>query len=515
MSLAARIAATPALVTLSGASGALMLVPAGYASAQGAPQLAATFAASGMLVIVAAVTVYLAIAANPRRAAPLRSVLRAVLGLMIALPLVLALPLYMARPDHGLIAAWWEMVSALTTTGATLYAPGDLAAPLHLWRGIVGWLGGLFILVTAISVFAPLRLGGFEILLAEQGDSQPGHAGIGDPQAHLMRSFAQVAPVYAGLTGALWVALLIAGDRGLSALMHAMGTLSTSGIGAGLANNAGWAGEIAIAVFLILALSRRFWPGGGELRVTDRAFRDPELRMALALTLGTSLVLLARHFAALPDQGGVRDGSQIALAISAAWGGFFNALSFLTTTGWSSAHWHGAQQWSGLSAPGLLLAALAIMGGGAATAAGGVKLLRVYALARQSERELDRLIYPSAVWGGGAVMRRLRGGGAYLAFVFFMLFALSISVTVLAVSLGPVDFDTAMLLSIAALTNTGQLAGTIPLISAEGAHLPLAPWDGWANLPGWTKITLAGAMIVGRLETLAILAMFAPDYWRR
>ena len=195
----------------------------------------------------------------------------------------------------------------------------------------------------------------------------------------------------------------------------------------------------------------------------------------------------------------------------------FNALSYLTTTGWNSADWQGARAWSGLAAPGLILAGLAMMGGGVATTAGGVKLLRVWALARHGEREMERIVHPTSVSGGGRIARRLRREGAYLAFIFFMLFAISIAVVVTLVSIHQVEFETATILSIAALTNTGPLAGAMPLTPTfEGtAGIASAPWEGWSGLPNFTKGVLAGAMIVGRIETLAILALFSPEFWRR
>ncbi|MDO5658745.1 MAG: potassium transporter TrkG [Paracoccus sp. (in: a-proteobacteria)] len=515
---ATELARLPLMVTLTAGAGALMLLPAGYALGLGDLRLARIFGASGAMVLVLAIMAGLAVRGN-RGAAPERSILRTMLAVMVLLPVVLALPLAQALPDTGLFNAWWEMVSALTTTGATLYAPELLLPPVHLWRGLVGWAGGLFVLVTAISVLAPLRLGGFEILAPSGEDASAtlrAASAERDSAARIARSFVAIAPVYAGLTAALYVALLMAGDAPLVALMRAMGTLSTSGIApvaGGVGASSGLAGEILVAGFLVLALSRRFWPGGGALRASPRVTGDPELRMALAVVLAVAVALFARHFVALTHGEAVAAQSGLA----AAWGGFFNALSYLTTTGWNSTEWEGARAWSGLSAPGLLLAGLAIMGGGVATTAGGVKLLRVYALARQSQRELERMIHPHSVAGGGAVERRLREKGAFLAFIFFMLFAVSIAATVVLVSLWPVPFDTAVILSIAALTNTGPLASTIPLIpvTEASAGLASAPFDGWSGLAPFTKSVLAGAMIVGRLETLAILAMFAPDHWRR
>jgi trk system potassium uptake protein TrkH len=133
-----------------------------------------------------------------------------------------------------------------------------------------------------------------------------------------------------------------------------------------------------------------------------------------------------------------------------------------------------------------------------------VKLLRIYALARHGERELERLIHPSSVGGAGQQARRLRREGAYFAWLFFMLFALSISVTCAVLSLLGLEFEPALILTLSALSTTGQLAD---LAAAE----PI----GYGVLAPSVKVVLAGVMVVGRLETLAILALLAPSGWRR
>jgi trk system potassium uptake protein TrkH len=321
----------------------------------------------------------------------------------------------------------------------------------------------------------------------------------------------------------MWVILLLLGEDGLVALTRAMGTLSTSGVSpvnGSAVQNSGAPGEIVIFLFLIPALSRRFWPGGAALRTSDSWRSDPELTIAAGMVLLVSAMLFLRHF--LGAIGVSPDGARglvgtLDSAVSAAWGGLFNGLSYLTTTGWNSTEWQGARNWSGLSSPGLMLAGLAIMGGGVATTAGGVKLLRVYALARHSQRELEKIVHPNSVAGGGIMARRLRHEGAYLAFIFFMLFASSIAVVVMLISLQGIEFDSATILSISALTNTGPLAGAIPMVPTfqGSAGMAGAPWAGWAGLPWLTKAILAGAMILGRLETLALLALVSPDYWRR
>lgn len=522
-----------------------MLVPAAYASVTDHHAIARNFFYFALMVAILSGMIALATMANPpsRRA---RDTLLSMLAAFLLLPLILALPFSESLPDTGLFNAWWEMVSSLTTTGASLYSADLLPAPLHLWRALVGWMGGFFMLVAAIAILAPLRVGGFEIMSSpygrrEQFERLPRSADPRTPQPHLsspdftselgtpshrlVRAAREVFPVYAGLTLALWLLLLLLGDSSLVALCRAMGTLATSGISPVIGpagETSGVAGEMLVFLFLIPALSRRFWPGGGELRVTDRLVDDPELRMATGLVSLVTLVLFARHFLGAIEVGtaAVSPGAQLAdlrNGLSAFWGGLFNALSYLTTTGWNSVDWQGSRAWSGLTSPGLILAGLAMMGGGVATTAGGVKLLRVYALARHGEREMERIIHPSSVSGGGRMARRLRREGAYLAFIFFMLFASSIAVTVALVSIQQLEFETATILSIAALTNTGPLAGAIPLTPAfeASAGIASAPWEGWSGLPALTKVVLAGAMVVGRLETLAILALFSPEFWRR
>jgi trk system potassium uptake protein TrkH len=160
--------------------------------------------------------------------------------------------------------------------------------------------------------------------------------------------------------------------------------------------------------------------------------------------------------------------------------------------------------WSELSTPGLVLLGLSITGGGIATTAGGVKLLRVYALFRHSERELERLIHPSSVGGSGQEARRIRRQGAQIAWVFFMLFALSIVGVLTALSLTGVQFENAIVLTVAALSTTGPLVE----IAAEA---PISI----SGVTNEAKMVLALAMVLGRLEALAIIALFNPDFWRK
>jgi trk system potassium uptake protein TrkH len=157
-----------------------------------------------------------------------------------------------------------------------------------------------------------------------------------------------------------------------------------------------------------------------------------------------------------------------------------------------------------MEVPGLLLVGLTMIGGGIATTAGGVKLLRVYALYKHGIREVEKLVHPSSLGGAGPAARRLRRQGAFAAWVFFMLYAISIAVVMLLLALSGIGFEAGLIYAISALSTTGQLAGM-------ATEVPLD----YVSLGAGARVTLAAAMIVGRLDTLAIIALMAPGVWRR
>jgi trk system potassium uptake protein TrkH len=189
--------------------------------------------------------------------------------------------------------------------------------------------------------------------------------------------------------------------------------------------------------------------------------------------------------------------------VSGAWGTLFTVMSFMTTTGFESRYWAGSAGDGEYATTGLLLVGLALIGGGVATTAGGVKLLRVFALLSHGLRELDRLIHPSSVRGARSESRRIGRDGAFIAWIFFMLFALSITVVMLLLSLTGVQFETAMVLAVAAISTTGPLAQ----VAAENSI-------SYAGIPDTGQIVLMAAMVLGRLETLALIALFNFEFWR-
>ncbi len=490
----------PLFVLLMMIGALAMLVPAGHAAKQEDWFIARVFFQYSMLIL--AFSVLVGTAMMNRK---LRNVSRANLITLILtyalLPVFLALPFSQVLPYLSFQRAYFEMLSSLTTTGATLFEdPFRISESLHLWRGLVAWLGGFFMLVAAVSVLEPLNIGGFE--MRDTVPSARGPAMRMENDIRILRAVRLLGPPYVVFTALLALFLIFSGERVFIAAIHAMSTLSTSAIspvGGMDGAQAGWGGEVLIAVFLIFAVSSKLMTL--NLPAAARAMpKDPEFQLALLVTGLLPLFMFVRHWLAALD---VSQGNDLMAALSAYWGSLFTTISYLTTTGFESSHWHDAQNWSGLSATGILLFGLAVMGGGVATTAGGVKLLRIYSLYRHGLREMERMVNPSSVGRSGTSTRRFRRQGAELAWVFLMLFLMAITVVALALALLNIPFEDAFALAIASLTNTG------PIYMALGD-----PAAHYATLSDTALGIITLAMVLGRVEALAFIALLNPDYWR-
>ncbi len=482
-----------------------MLIPAAVALIAEDFDTARSFFYSSLLILIVTVALGFATQGLP----PVKDARRHLVALIagyFCLPAMLAVPFYEAVEATRFFNAYFEMLSCLTTTGATLFDPARLTDAVHLYRALVGWLGGFLIWVTAAAVLAPLNLGGFEVTTEVRQRNVVSSAiqiKAAAPGVRFRRSVRQFAPIYIVLTGILWLLLYLAGETNISAISHAMSVMATSGISpdGGLSGGqGGFLAECFILIFFVFALTRQSSIAARNRSELWGLFQDRELRLAIYVAGTISALFFMRHFIGAWEVDQVDDTGG---AFAALWGGFFTIMSFLTTTGFVSDFWGEARSWSGLPTPGLVLVGLALMGGGVATTAGGVKLLRVYALYKHGQREIGKLVYPNSVASGGNMGRRIRREGAYIAWVFFMLFILSIAAVMLALSATGIEFENAFVLASSALSTTGPLA-------AYGASQPIV----FAALTDAAKVIYGAAMILGRLETLVLLALFNPSFWR-
>lgn len=503
---------TPVLPLLIGVLGLAMLFPAGFGFATGDSASGRAFLYSAVLVCV--LGLFMALATAPgRRGAMARGRMDDPLFLLVAVlvlaPLLMAVPLVEAVAGQRFALAWFEMVSSFTTTGATVFdAPRAVPDTVHLWRGLAGWLGGAFVLSVVAAVSSRLAGAGLDPRRAADPAGARAAPGSGNPagpplgasgdtgalRTPILHEARLVLPAYALLTAVVWIALVALGNPAYLALMQAMAAMSTSGIlpGPGM-GPAGFRGEALLFLVLALALTRRSLPGmPADARATS-PLRDPELRLGGVLIGLAALLLVLPHWLALP---GAAEGHALFAALRAFWGALFTAASFLTTTGLVSNEWFMVRAWSGPSAPGLILLGLAMAGGGVATTAGGLKLMRVYALILQGRREMERMVFPSSVGGEGLRRRALRGQAAVASWLFLMLFLLGMIIALAALTALGVPFERALVFATAAISTTGPLAQV-------AADVPLS----WAGLSDPARAVLGVTMILGRLELLLVLAL--------
>ncbi|MEO1276125.1 MAG: potassium transporter TrkG [Pseudomonadota bacterium] len=505
--------AAPLFAPCLGLVAAAFAVPMFHALLEGDERVARAFLYAGLFTGFAAAIIGVALAGRARTATT-QTELITLLAAWILFPVFMAIPLVMLTPQLGWVGAWFEMVLSFTTTGSTGYATlTRVDDSLHLWRGVVAWLGGLMTLTAAYVILAPRRMGGFEVRtqafsLSDQTSTAVRLAELGAkaPAAstRVHRALRTILPVYAGMTVVLVMLFGLAGEVSLAGVIHAFGIVSTAGVSPsaeGIALSGSIPIEMIAAVFLCAAATSRFYGDASRIGASVPLREDPELRLMALLVLAATALLFVRHWSAaltldnVEGQGG---------ALTALWGTAFTVLSYLTTTGYESTAWDSAQAWAGLTTPTLILLGLCALGGGAATTAGGIKLIRAAVLLRHGMREVERLAQPMAVHGRGegSVSDGGLGEGAFLGWAFIMLYSGSIFAVTLALAMTGLNFQTSLVGAIAAVSNTGPAFAAV----AEG-H------SSFANLDALQRVILAAGMVLGRIETLAVIAIFRGQSW--
>ena len=405
------------------------------------------------------------------------------------LPAFATLPLLFYLPQLSFTHAYFETVSGLTTTGATVLSGLDALPPsINIWRTFLVWIGGMGVIVLAVAVLPLLGVGGSQIYKAET----PGPMKDTKLTPRIAETAKGLWLVYFMITVACLLAYRIAGMNWLDAMMHAFSTIGLGAFSSHDASFAYWnspAIEMVSIYFMLLAgmnfgthfLAWRRWSFGPYVR-------DPEawlyLLVVLGSVLGVAYYLLANQ--TYPD-------FWTALRYSA-----FNVVSIATTTGFSNTNFNlwpiFAPIWM------LFLCSFATCSG---SAGGGIKMIRAELMARQAVRELTRIIHPRAVvpvkLGGVPVENNIIF--AVLAFILVYNGAV-IAMTMLLAASG-LDIITAFSAVIACINNTG------PGLNQVG---PASTYAGLNDFQIWI---LTFAMLLGRLELFTLLVVFTPGFWRK
>lgn len=397
-----------------------------------------------------------------------------------------SLPFMFSTGGLSFTDAYFEAMSGLTTTGASAYASVAVLPPgILLWRSLLVWLGGIGIVGMGIVILPFLRVGGMQLFRSESSDKSDK---VVPRAADMALGFGWV---YLALTLLCVIGLRLAGMPMFDAINHAMTALGTGGFSTqdtstGFFENAAvdW-----VLVFFMYCGSLPFVRYISLVRGDHMAlWRDPQIRHYTAFTVIVAL-LLALYLTAqgtLPFTEALRHS-------------FFNCVSLITTTGFSSTDYLG---WG--PGPVALFFILTLVGGCTGSTSGGIKMFRFEILWLALRTQVNRLFSPNRMlpltYSGKPVDADVIVSVMSFTFVYIAL------IVIFAVLLGMTGLDYTHAISAAAtaLGNVGPGLGTT--IGPVGNYEPLHDPAIWVMTVG---------MLLGRLELFTVLVLLSPSFWRR
>ncbi len=405
------------------------------------------------------------------------------------LPAFATLPLMLHLRDLSFTDAYFEAVSGLTASGATVLSGLDRLPPsLNIWRGFMIWLGGMGVIVLAVAILPLLGVGGSQLFKAETPTPMK--------DSKLTPRIAETAKglwlVYFGLTVACALAYRWAGMNWLDSVMHGFTTMGLGGFSTHDASFAHWNSPKveAVAIFFMLVAAINFathflaWH-----RRSLRAYRvDPEAKVFLGV-----VVVSALSIAAFLVWKGVYPDYGTALRYAA-----FNVVSIATTTGYANTDFNlwpiFAPLWM------LFLSSFASCSGSTGS---GVKMIRAQILVKQVFRELLRIIHPRLYRPVKLAGQPIENNVVFAVLAYVFVYVSCIVICTLLLALSGADVVTAFSAAVASVNNTG------PGLAQVG------PASTYAVLNDFQTWVCSFAMLLGRLELFTLLVVLTPAFWRK
>ena len=407
--------------------------------------------------------------------------------LWLTLAIAGAVPFMASSLELGLADAFFESVSGITTTGGTVIVGLDGLAPgLLIWRSLLQWMGGLGVIALGLFVLPFLNIGGMNYFKIESSDIEE------RTSARLSTHALSLLAIYVTLTIICAISYAAAGMGGFDAVNHAFTTISTAGFSTHDASFGHFADKPAIMWVAIVFMFIGAMPFSVlilfVLRGRLESLKDPQIRVFS----GYCLVFIIAVAIYLRTSTGVSFDYALTHAT-------FNFVSIITTTGYASDdYW----QWGPFAVACVFVATF--LGGCSGSTSGGIKAYRFLILYELFVNGLRRLIYPNTVltvrYGDRPVDDDIQRAVVLFISAFFVIWAI---VTILLAATG-LDLVTAASGSLANLTNVGPALGDV-----------IGPAGNYSTVPDAAKWILSVAMLLGRLELLAVLVIFTPVFWRR
>ena len=397
-----------------------------------------------------------------------------------------SLPFFFSNLQLSITDSLFESMSGITTTGSTIIINlNDSPKGILLWRALLQWLGGIGIIVMAITLMPIMNVGGMQLFKISSNDASE----------KILPKSKEIALslilIYSGLTFICSIFYKIFGMNYFDSITHAMTTIATGGFSnynesIGYFNSATI--EITAIIFIILG-SIPFIAYIKFLNGNKRIFiSDSQIRTFIKIIIISIIIL----FFYLAFQN--KNFSEINLrSIS------FNVVSILTGTGYVTQQF---DNWGSFSLIFFLI--LMFIGGCAGSTACGIKIFRVQILYLFLVNQLKKIIYPRGIffikYDGNNVDDKFMSSIISFIYLYIIIFFF---ITAL-LSLSGLDFVTSISAAATSISNVGPGLGTI-----------IGPNGNFSQLPDFSKWVLSFGMILGRLELFAILVLFLPSFWQR
>ena len=394
-----------------------------------------------------------------------------------------SLPFFFSNLDFSFTNAFFESMSGITTTGSTIIANlENMPKSILLWRAILQWLGGIGIIIMAITLMPIMNVGGMQLFKISSNDSS---------EKVLPKSkeiAVRLIYIYSALTMMCALTYNVFGMNFFDSVTHSMTTLATGGF-SNYNESIGFFDSLAIeisAMFFIILGSLPFisyikFINGNK----DIFFSDTQI-ITFFKIIFISIIILSIYL--------IFNNSETYNIRSI----FFNVISILTGTGYVNAQF---DNWGGFSL--LIFLSLMFIGGCAGSTTCGVKIFRFQILYLFITNQLKKIIYPKGVfiikYNQSSIDEKFIS--SIISFIFFY-FVIFLVLTAL-LSLTGLDFVTAISGAATSISNVG------PGLGSE-----IGPNGNFSSLPDVSKWILSLGMILGRLELFAILVLFLPSFWR-
>jgi len=402
---------------------------------------------------------------------------------------IATVPLMLGLPGLSFTDAFFEAMSGLSTTGATVLTGLDHMAPsLNLWRCALVWYGGMGIIVLFVAVLPMLGVGGMQLYKAES----PGVVKNEKLTPRITQTAKALWFVYFLITLACIASLRLAGMGWFDAVCHGFSTIGLGGFStydAKIGHFDSPAIEFVLIVFMLISamnFSRHFIAWQQKSLRTYAA--DIEARVMLWL-IGLSTVGLALYLWVQ----GVYPSYWTALRHVA-----FNLVSIATDCGFVSQNYAA---WPMFAPMWMLM--LSCYCANTGSAGGGIKMFRSLVLFRQAVRELMLLVHPQAVTPVKIGKQVVANQVVFAVLAFVVLYFGVVVVLTFTLLASGLDFVSSLSAIIACVNNAGPGLGVVG---------PASNYQGLTDFQTWV---CSLAMLLGRLEIFSFLVLFTPTFWRK